>query len=35
MKVKRWAAALAVLVLLWTNTAWGETKKTMFEKFWL
>ena len=34
MKVKRWAAALAVLVLLWTNTAWGETKKTMFEKEW-
>lgn len=34
MKLKRWAAALAVLVLLWTNTAWGETKKTMFEKEW-
>ncbi len=34
MKVKRWAAALAVLVLLWTSTAWGEAKKTMFEKEW-
>ncbi len=34
MKLKRWAAVLAVLVLLWTNTAWGETKKTMFEEEW-
>ena len=34
MKVKRWAALLSVLVLLWTHTAWGETKKTMFEKEW-
>ncbi len=34
MKVKRWAAVLSVLVLLCVNTAWGETKKTMFEKEW-
>ena len=34
MKAKRWAAVLAVLVLLWTNTAWGETKESMFEKKW-
>ena len=34
MKAKRWAAVLAVLVLLWTNTAWGETKESMFEKEW-
>ena len=34
MKVKRWAAVLMVLTLLWTNAAWGETTKTMFEKEW-
>ena len=34
MKVKRWAAALMALMLLCANSAWGETKKTMFEKEW-
>ena len=34
MKVKRWAAALAVLVLLCVTAATGETKQTMFEKEW-
>ncbi len=34
MKMKRLAAALAVLTLFCTGTAWGEGKKTMFEKEW-
>ena len=34
MKVKRWVAALMALMLLCANSAWGETKKTMFEKEW-
>ena len=34
MKMKRLAAALAALTLFCTGTAWGEGKKTMFEKEW-
>ncbi len=34
MKMKKLAAALAVLVLFCAGTAWGEEKKTMFEKEW-
>ena len=34
MKIRKLAAALTALVLLCSGTAWGEGKKTMFEKEW-
>ena len=34
MRVRRWAAVLSALVLLCVSTAYGEAKKTMFEKEW-
>ena len=34
MKIRKLAAALTVLVLLCSGTAWGEGKRTMFEKEW-